>query len=85
MPTPLALSDEEMDVLHRLAAPIAWGRRQEFLDQVAAALAACPQPGPGSVHRVARELQKHFTLTAQRETSLAAAPRHLAARASVQV
>jgi hypothetical protein len=24
MSTPLALSDEEMDVLHRLAAPIAW-------------------------------------------------------------
>jgi hypothetical protein len=26
MPTPLALSDEDIDVLHRLAAPIAWGK-----------------------------------------------------------
>jgi hypothetical protein len=83
--TPLALSDEEMDVLHQLAAPIAWGRRQEFLDQVAAALAACPHSGPGAVHRTAREIQRSFTLGAQRETSLAAAPRHLAARAAVQV
>jgi hypothetical protein len=30
MPTPLALSEEDIDVLHRLAAPIAWGQRQLF-------------------------------------------------------
>ena len=34
MPTPLALSDEDIDVLHRLAAAIAWGQRQQFLQAV---------------------------------------------------
>jgi hypothetical protein len=82
--TLLALSDEEMDVLHRLAAPIAWGRRDEFMQAVANALASCPEPGPGVVYRTARELQRNFTLGVQRETAIAAAPRHLTPRASVQ-
>jgi hypothetical protein len=85
MSTPLSLSDDAIEVLHQLAAPIAWGRRQEFLDQVAAALATCPQSGPGAVHRTAREIQRNFTLSAQRETVVAAAPRYLAARSSAQV
>jgi hypothetical protein len=80
MPTPLALSDEEIDVLHRLAAPIAYGRRDEFLHAVTAALASCPEPGPGVVYRTAREIQQTFTLGAQRETAIAAAPRHLGAK-----
>ena len=82
---PLSLTDEEMEVLRRLAAPIAYGRRDEFLHAVTAALASCPQPGPGVVYRTARDLQRNFTLEAQKETSAAAAPRHLAARSSVQV
>jgi hypothetical protein len=59
--SPLALSEEEIDVLNRLAAPIAYGRRNEFLQAVAAALASCPQPGPGLVYRTAREIQRDFT------------------------
>jgi hypothetical protein len=82
---PLSLTDEEMEVLRRLAAPIAYGRRDEFLHAVTAALASCPQPGPGVVYRTARDLQRNFTLEAQKATSAAAAPRHLAARSSVQV
>jgi hypothetical protein len=85
MSTPLSLSDEAMDILHRLAAPIAWGQRQQFLQSATDALASCPQPGPGVVYRTAREIQRNFTLSAQKETAAAAAPRHLAARASVQV
>jgi hypothetical protein len=81
MPTPLHLSDEEIDVLLGLAAPIAYERRREFMEAVAA---AAEQAGVGSgvglVHRVAREVQGRFVLEAQRETSLAAAPRHLRAR-----
>ena len=80
MPTPLALSDEDIDVLPRLAAPIAWGQRQQFLQAVTDALASCPQPGPGVVYRTAREIQRSFTLGAQGETAIVAAPRHLAAR-----
>jgi hypothetical protein len=74
MPTPLALSDEDIDVLHRLAAPIAWGQRQQFLQAVNDALASCPQPGPGVVYRTAREIQRSFTLGAQGETAIVAAP-----------
>ena len=80
MPTPLARSDEDIDVLHRLAAPIAWGQRQQFLQAVNDALASCPQPGPGVVYRTAREIQRSFTLGAHGETAIVAAPRHLAAR-----
>ena len=78
MPTPMHLSDEEVDVLLGLAEPIAYGRRDEFLQAVAATLASCPQVGPGEVYRRARELQRNFVLEAQRETS--AEPRHLRAR-----
>ncbi len=84
MSTPLSLSDEEIDVLNRLAAPIAWGQRQQFLEQVADALAACPEPGPGLIYRTAREIQRGFTLGAQGETTIAAAPRRLTARSPVR-
>jgi hypothetical protein len=80
MSMPLSLSDEEADVLHRLAAPITYGRRDEFLQALTAALISCPQPGPGLVYPTAREIQRSFTLSAQRETAIAAVPRHLAAR-----
>jgi hypothetical protein len=81
MPTPLHLSDEEIDVLLGLAAPIAYERRREFMEAVAAAVEqAGVGSGVGLVHRVAREVQGRFVLEAQRETSLAAALRHLRAR-----
>jgi hypothetical protein len=80
MPTPLQLNDEEMDVLLSLAAPIAFGRRDEFLQAVASTLAGRPQTGPGEVYRVAREVQLTFVVEAQRETSLAERPRHLTPR-----
>jgi hypothetical protein len=79
------LSAEASDLLYQLAAPIAWGQRQQFLQAVAERLASCPQPGPGDVHRTAREVQKSFTLEAQRATETSAAPRHLAPRPSVRV
>jgi hypothetical protein len=73
--------------LAEAAAPIAYGRRDEFLRAIAAAV---EQAGVGSgvgvglVHRVAREVQG-FVLEAQRKTSLAAAPRHDRARQAAQV
>jgi hypothetical protein len=86
MSTPLALSDEEIDILNRLAAPIAFGRRAEFLQAVADALEKSGGgSGVGLVHRVAREVQRGFTLEAQREASLAAAPRHMASRPALRV
>ena len=63
MPTPLHLSDEEMDLLLALAAPIDHRQRTEFLAAVAAELEANGQAGAvgiGSVHRVARTVQRPF-------------------------
>ena len=65
MPTPLPLSDEEMDVLLELARPIDQRQRDQFLHEVAAELeAAAVQtgigPGPGQVHRVGRVVQRRF-------------------------
>jgi hypothetical protein len=54
MQQPLSLSDDEIDVLQRLAAPIAVEHRDAFLRQVAAALEPLQGDlGTGLVHRVA--------------------------------
>ena len=45
---PLRLSQEEMDLLLSLAAPIAHRRRNEFLRAVADELASWPDRGPGT-------------------------------------
>ena len=71
MPTPPALSDEDIDVLHRLVSRSARGQRQQFLQAVTDALASCPQPSPGVVYRTAREIQRSFTLGAHGETASA--------------
>jgi hypothetical protein len=63
---PLSLSDEELSLLRSLAEPVAYGQRRAFLQAVAAALEACPQPGPGATHRVARDVQRRYVLTSQR-------------------
>jgi hypothetical protein len=63
MPTPLHLSDEEMDLLLALAAPIDQRLRTEFLTAVAAELEANGQAGPagpGAVHRIGRVVQRRF-------------------------
>jgi hypothetical protein len=63
---PLSLSDEELSLLRTLAEPVAYGRRGEFMQAVAAELKACPEPGPGATYRVARDVQRRYTLTSQR-------------------
>ena len=63
MPTPLHFSDEEKDLLLMLAQPIDHRQRTEFLAAVAAELEANGQAGAvgiGSVHRVARTVQRRF-------------------------
>lgn len=60
---PLHFSDEETDLLLALAAPIDHRQRPEFLAAVAAELEANGQSGAvgiGSVHRVARTVQRRF-------------------------
>jgi hypothetical protein len=63
----LTLSDDAMDVLRQLAAPVVQSQRDAFMSAVTAALASCPESGPGVVYRVAR---RTFALEAQRETEL---------------
>jgi hypothetical protein len=57
---PLALNDEEMTLLLSLSAPIDQRLRSEFLAAVAAELEANGPVGIGSVHRVARVVQRRF-------------------------
>jgi hypothetical protein len=60
---PLHFSDEELALLTSLAAPIDQHMRTEFLTAVAAELEANGQAGAvgiGSVHRVARAVQRRF-------------------------
>jgi hypothetical protein len=75
--SPLQLTTEEMDLVLALACPIAYRQRDEFLRQVAEALASWPERGPGTTHRIARQVQREFTIQARRETSVGAGvPRH---------
>jgi hypothetical protein len=62
----LSLTDEEMSMLRELSEPIAFGRRREFLQAVAAELANGSQTGPGATYRVARDVQRRYVLEAQR-------------------
>jgi hypothetical protein len=58
---PIAFSDAELDMLLTLAQPLPPENRTRFLEAIAAELAAQgAELGPGSVHRIARELQKRF-------------------------
>jgi hypothetical protein len=68
------LTDAELQVVTRMAEPVAFGQRREFLQAVADALARYPQAevGVGLVHRIARTVQRGFVLEARRETSVGA-------------
>jgi hypothetical protein len=61
--TPLQLNDEETTVLLTLAGPIDHQLRPQFLQEVAAELEARRQAGEigeGSVHRLARTIQRRY-------------------------
>ena len=62
---PIHFSDEELALLQALAAPIDQRLRQQFLQEVTAALEAEAletgvSPGAGVVHRVGRVVQRRF-------------------------
>jgi hypothetical protein len=58
MPLPLNFSDEEMDILRRLSAPLDPRQRDAFLLAVANALGNVRGAGP--VHQVAKQVQREF-------------------------
>jgi hypothetical protein len=57
---PLALSDEELDLVMRPAAPLPRARCNGFLQAIAEALKDCREPGPGAAFRICREQQRKF-------------------------
>ena len=67
---PLALSDTQLDTLHRLSWPLAAADRGPFLEAVAAKLAEHPELlGDGHIARVALEIQRRFWCPPDIDTS----------------
>jgi hypothetical protein len=57
---PFAFSDDELEILMVLAAPIPPSRRGEFLEAVGLVLAQHSERGDGLANRLGRELQPQF-------------------------
>jgi hypothetical protein len=85
MPHPPQLTDEALNRLDELAAPISDGERPRFREAVAHALAPCAQPGPGDVHRVAQVLQRNFAREVRHSVETSGTARHLKIRPQVRV
>jgi hypothetical protein len=60
MPSPLVLSDDELDAVMTIAAPIPPSRRSDFLEAVATILRQPNERGPGLANRIGRELQLRY-------------------------
>jgi hypothetical protein len=59
-PSPLRLTDDEMNAVLSAARPLAVEMRDPFLRAVAHELQGCREIGPGVVHQVCREQQRIF-------------------------
>jgi hypothetical protein len=81
MPTPLALTDQQLDAVLRAAEPLLPRDRGPFLEALAQALAAQPVIGDGTVHRAIAATQRQF-FSPPDEVGLNNAPRHLGAKRS---
>jgi hypothetical protein len=57
---PLALSDVQLDIVFRLAAPLLDVDRGPFLEDVARALGGLPEIGDGVVARVCAQVQRKY-------------------------
>jgi hypothetical protein len=60
MSPPLALSDDQLDQIMRLAAPLQPQQRAAFLEMLATKLNSSRELGDGMVYRAARELQREY-------------------------
>jgi hypothetical protein len=76
MPSPVRLTDAELDILFALAGPIAVDMRQGFLAVVAEALAESGERGPGAAHRAARTAQGPFICDLRRAAESEGTPRY---------
>jgi hypothetical protein len=71
---PLSLTDDEMNAVQAVAAPVHPQQRDAFLKALAEELERYPVVGPGVVFRAAAQLQRQFTVATHSETSYG--PRH---------
>jgi hypothetical protein len=60
MPPIIRLSDAELDAVFLAARPLAVRDRDDFLQEVANALAGCSEIGPGTVAKACRAAQRKF-------------------------
>jgi hypothetical protein len=58
--SPLALTDTQLDIVFRLAAPLLAADRPAFLEDVARALGGLPEVGDGIVARTCAEIQRRY-------------------------
>jgi hypothetical protein len=81
---PLALTDEEMDLLLSLAAPIDQRQRTQFLTEVTTAIEEEAArtgigSGPGALHRIGRVVQRRYFTPPELPQRLTALPQRLSA------
>jgi hypothetical protein len=57
---PLALTDSQLDIVFRLAAPLLDVDRSAFLEDVARVLGELPEIGDGVVARVCAQVQRKY-------------------------
>jgi hypothetical protein len=55
-PTPISLTDSELEAIMTAAKPLTPHARDRFLRQVAAAIVALPERGDGAIHRAIRSV-----------------------------
>ena len=57
---PLALTDDQLTIVHRLAEPLQYAARAGYLERVAEILRGRTEIGDGVVFRAAEQAQKEF-------------------------
>jgi hypothetical protein len=61
MPTPVYLSDSELEAVMNACRPLAPHAHDRFLRQVAEAICTLPERGDGAIHRAIRSVwREHF-------------------------
>jgi hypothetical protein len=60
MPRPLALTDEQLNIIVRASEPLHYPDRGPYLERVAELLRGCEVIGDGLVSRIARQAQAEF-------------------------
>ena len=60
MPTPIALSEEQMTAIWAAAVPLSTDARGAFLEEVATEISRHPILGDGLLHRVIMQVQRKY-------------------------